>query len=1123
MILRSLSFILLCLTLGLSANAQLVVNPNVTGEELVDLIVQDGIVVTNILRTCPDGASGSFDGTASNVGIPSGVLLSTGLANSTIGPNNSTGAGGACFGAPGDPDVEAVAGGSTFDACILEFDIVPTCADIEMTFVFGSEEYPENINNEFTDGMVITIAGPGFTGNQNIALVPGTTTPVSVGTVNQSSNNAYYVNNNGGASVQFDGFTTPITAAVTVTPCERYRIKVAVADGADCVFNSGVFVQENSMDCGVDIAVVTDYTAPDLQPIKGCRNYDIEFCRQGSTADPYNMNVTFAGNAINGVDFEVLADAVSFAPGEQCQTMSIVPIADGLFQGEKELLVIYDAISGNCTVQDTIIVTILDEQGLVPDFYFNDVCDGNTVFLNNATTINPPAAATAFFWRLGDGTETDAYNTSRLYDAPGTYDVWLIAASTDGCTDSIMQQVTVYDYPEASFTLGGDICLGVLAEFTNTSTDPSNDNVGAVSWNFGDGVSASTWDATHIYSLPDTFPVVLSVSTETLGCTDEYRDTIIVSPAIFTDFIFSNVCLGNEVNFINQSIGQGDFEWDFDDGSPFNNETDPSHLYTYADTFNVRLVGISPSGCNDTTIKQVFVFDAPTADFVANSVCANVLAQYDNQSQPPTMGTLASWFWLFSDGTSASAFSPAKAFPGPGDYEATLIVYSSNLSCSDTVTRPITIFPVPDADFTVSNTCLGSPLEPDNLTTGEVANWSWDFGDGSPVSNVQNPSYLYQNNGFYNVRLSVVSSTGCRDSVMRPVIIYSLPQAQFGSFVVCEGLPTVFYNQSEIGFPDNIIQWQWNFGDGSAPELAVNPQHVYDDGGIYQVTLAVTSGNGCVDSVTAPVEVWYRPDIDVIITATEGCPPLCPQFFDASTIGDGSIVQWTWNFGDLNTSNNRNAQHCYLEGGMLNSRFYDVSLRAVSDNGCADTLILPAHIELYPTPRADFTWSPDSVSMFDPRVYFEDLSVGPDFWDWDFGDPLNNGVSNQQDPTYTFLTHGEYDILLTASNDFGCEDTTMKRIEVFSDFRFYIPNAFTPNSDDRNESFFGKGEGIMDYNMQIYDRWGKLIFESNSPLLHWNGSSNGQACQQGMYNYIFNIRDLNRNWHRYTGEVHLIR
>jgi hypothetical protein len=321
--------------LGVSANAQLVVNPNVTGQELVDLIVQDGIVVTNVLRTCPDGASASFDGNTSNIGIPTGALLSTGLAVNAIGPNNSTGAGGACFGAPGDPDVEGVAGGSTFDACILEFTIVPTCADLEMTFVFGSEEYPENINSEFKDAMVITISGPGFVGNENIALIPGTTTPVSVGTVNQSSNSGFYNNNNGGQTIQYDGFTTPITASVTVVPCQSYRIKIAVADGADCVFDSGVFIQENSMDCGVDIAIVTEYTAGDLMPIKGCRDYDIEFCRQGSTVDAYDMNVTFAGTAINGVDFEVLPDAVSFAPGEQCRTMTIVPIADGLFQGRR--------------------------------------------------------------------------------------------------------------------------------------------------------------------------------------------------------------------------------------------------------------------------------------------------------------------------------------------------------------------------------------------------------------------------------------------------------------------------------------------------------------------------------------------------------------------------------------------------------------------------------------------------------------------------------------------------------------------------------------------------------------------------------------------------------------------
>lgn len=1099
------------------------VDDTYTGEELVDLIVADGIVVTNVVLTCPDGGSGFFDGTGSNIGLGTGVILSTGMAVDAIGPNNSTGPGGTCSGAPGDPDVEEVAGSSTFDGCILNFDIVPTCSEVSFTFVFASEEYPENINSEFSDAMVIMISGPGIVGNQNIALVPGTATPISVGTVNQNSNSGYYVPNNGGASVQYDGFTTPITATATVQACQRYHIKIAIADAADCIFDSGLFIEENSFDCGVDIATVTEYTKDDLPPIEGCRDFNIEFCRQGETTGPYDLSVTFAGTAINGVDFDLLPNTVSFAPGEQCQTLTIVPIADGIDEGIEDLLVIYEAISGNCVVQDTVNVYIYDEQGLVPDFYFNDVCFGSTVFFNNATTINPPAAATDFIWRLGDGTDTATYNTSHLYEDHGTFDVWLIAASTDGCADSVMQQVTVYDYPEASFTLGGDVCLGVLAEFTNTSTGSANDDIGPISWNFGDGVSTNTWDATHTYSLPDTFPVVLAISTAILGCTDEYRDTIIVYPAIFTDFIFSNVCLGNPVNFINQSQGDGDYEWDFGDGSPFSDETHPSHLYSEADTFDVTLVGLSPTGCNDTTVKQVFVFDAPVPDFTADNVCANQLAQYENLSLPPTMGSLASWFWIFSDGTSASAYSPSKAFPSAGQYEATLIVYSSNLSCSDTLTRPITIYPVPDADFTVSNTCFNTPVEPQNLTTGQVSVWQWDFGNGSPVNAQQNPVYNYPESGIYDIWLHVASANQCADSTKQTVIVYSLPQAQFSSTTVCEGNPTTFFNQSGIGFPDNIVQWRWDFADGSDPVMAVNPSHTYPDGGIYQVQLHVTSGNGCRDSVTAPVEVWYAPDAEMIVTVTEGCPPLCTQFFDASTIGSGGIVEWRWNFGDLQTSTDRNTQHCYFSEEIFESTHYDVSLRTVSDRGCVTTLIMDEFIEVYPTPYADFTWEPDSVSMFDPRVFFLDGSYGADYWTWEFGDSLTGATSNQQNPMYQYLQHGTYDVILTAENSLGCNDSILKKLPVTADFRFYVPNAFTPNSDDRNEYFFGKGAGIEVYSMQVYDRWGNLVFESNDQSYQWDGTTRGKPCPQAMYIYRFNIRDMNRNWHQYTGEVFLIR
>lgn len=1101
--------------------AQLVVDATQTSNQLVDLILGDGIVATNVVLNCPTGASASFDGSATNVGINTGVLLTTGAVAVAATANNNTGAG-VCSGAAGDPSVEVVANETTYDACILEFDIVPTCSQLNFTFVFASEEYPEYINREFADGMVITISGPGFVGNQNIAFVPGTSTPVSIQTVNGSSNSAYYVNNGGGA-IQYDGFTTPITATANVTSCQRYHVKIAVADAADCIFDSGLFIEENSLDCGVDIAIMTNYTVGLDQPIEGCRDFEVEFCRQGSTAAAYNLNIGFVGTAINGVDFELLPTVVPFAAGEQCRTINIVPIVDGLPEGLETIRLVYEAISGSCIVSDTIEIWLQDDQGLVPDFYHNDVCIGNTVFFNNATTITPPATATDFTWKMGEGTVITQYNNTHLYTAPGQYDVWLIAGSTDGCVDSVMHQVNVYDYPIADFTLSGDVCLGEPAGFINNSLPPSNDAIGQVSWNFGDGASASSWDVVHTYSLPDTFPVVLTVASATLGCATVFRDTIIVYPAIFTNFIFSNVCFGTTVSFFNQSQGSGIWEWDFGDASPTESTFDVTHDYLSADTFLVRLVGISPNGCNDTTTHQVFVFDAPEPAFTAANVCSNALALYDNLSVAPAMGNLASWYWLFSDNTTASAFSPAHQYPAPGNYTATLIVYSSNLSCSDTLTRPITIYPVPVPEFTIANVCDESPVQPNNLTTTPVANWEWNFGDGTPINTSQNPTHTFATSGFYAVWLHVTNADGCIDSVKQNVIVYSLPEAQFSSTTVCEGTPTALFNQSIIGFPDNIVQWAWNFGDNTPVELAVNPAHPFAEGGVFDVQLLVTSGNGCMDSTTQQVEVYYAPNPDVIVTLTEGCAPVCPHFFDASSIGNGGIVEWRWNFGDLQTSANRNEYHCYYSKELYESTFYDISLRTVSNNGCIATLILDSLIEVYPTPYADFTWSPDSVSLFDPRVFFDDGSYGADYWTWDFGDPNMNATSNQQDPMHTYTQHGTFTVYQVASNFNGCTDTTFKEIVVHADFRFYVPNTFTPNFDFKNEYFFGKGSGILQYQMRLFDRWGKLVFESNEENYQWDGYVNGSPAQQGKYIYQFNIQDVNLNWHQFVGDVMLMR
>lgn len=1107
------------------ASGQLVIDDTYTPEDLVDVIVGDGIFVTNINLSCPQGASAWFDGSASNIGISDGVLLTTGLASSAVGPNNDPG-NGICNNGQADPDLEAVAGTNVYDGCILQFDMVPTCTPLTLNYVFASEEYPEYINREFVDAMVIVISGPGIPGgSQNVALVPGTSTPVNISTINSNTNSNYYVANNGGASIQYDGFTTVLTASVDIQPCQQYRIKIGVADAADCIFDGGLFIQENSMDCGVNNAVTTDISFSPLNPVEGCRDYEIELCRQGSIASAYDLELTIGGTATNGVDYPLIPSTITFPAGVQCTTLVITPPQDNIAEGEEIIEFVYQAISGSCQVLDTVLIPITDEPHLLPDFYNNDVCLGNTMFFNNTTTIDPPSTVTDFIWVFGDGDSSLSYNATHLYQTPNTYDVKLIATSNTGCVDSITQQVNVYDYPTASFTLSGDVCLGTPVSFTNTSTDPSNDVIGTVQWNFGDGIPESTWDAIHYYSIPDTFPVVLTVYSDVLGCSDSYRDTVIVNPSVTAGFIAPNVCFGNTVNFVNQSSGSATWVWDYGDASPLDTAYNTTHDYLFPDTFNVSLIGIVEGGCNDTMTREVFVFDAPQASFTVEDVCFLTPAIFENTSIPPMMGDIGSWQWLFSDQTSSSAYNTTHYFPNPNSYQATLITYSSNLSCSDTAYGNVTIHPIPDASFSVQNVCHGTPVAPINNTTGIVSQWEWDFGDSTAISTNMNPNHTYDTTGVYEIELTATNAFQCSDSATQQVTVFSLPVAQFSVNSACAEVPVPFLNQSSIAFPENIVQWIWNYDDGPGWDTVINANYTYPIGGDYNPQLIVVSAHGCRDSITIPLTVYYAPTVDIDLDTTFGCSPLCVELTDLSSISGDSIVQWQWNFGDLILSSQQNNSHCYGTENIYDPQFYDISLKVVSDKGCPATKIFDKAVEVYPVPEAEFDWDPKPVSMFDPEVQFIDQALGASSWHWDFGQPNVIGdTSLLSNPMYTYTIHGYFPVTQIVGNAYGCFDTLVETLHVDPDFVLYVPNAFTPDGDGTNDEWGPKGAGVKKIDIRVFDRWGKMVFFSADLRDQWDGKmKDGDDAIQGTYVYHIEAETLAKEVFNYSGRLVLYR
>ncbi len=762
-------------------------------------------------------------------------------------------------------------------------------------------------------------------------------------------------------------------------------------------------------------------------------------------------------------------------------------------------------------------------------------CSPNYTFTNNSTI----SSGTLYYhWDFGDPLLTN--DTSNVqtptfnYPNPGTYTVTLIVTSASGCVDTATMVVSPGNGGQAAFS-ANTVCFNSATVFT----DQSNGATGW-SWNFGDPASAAAdssqlQNPTHLYTAPGTYTVTLTAQTN--PCPSVITQTVTVYPQPTASFAYNQVCGNQLVNFTSTStVGAPSTitstAWDFGDPASGGNNTstllNPSHTFSAPGTYTVTLVITTGNNCTQTTTQVITVGLAPTAAFTATTVCTNTPMTFTNNSINGN-----SYFWDFGDPSvttdTTSAASPTYTYTNAGTYNVMLIANPG--PCSDTSILAVTVAPGPQVLFAAPQTCLNDPTiftDQSSITSGNIVGWSWDFGVGAlsnDTSNLQNPTYTYATAGTYTVSLTCTSNNGCQTTNTMTITVNPLPAANFSSDVVCVGAPTTFTDLS--GTPGGTITgWVWDFGDGSPTSSTQNPQHTYTNDSTYNVTLIIQNSFGCLDTVNLAAVTAAMPQVLFTADTFAGCPMLCVDFLDQTTIASGAITGWTWDFGD-NTppSYSQSPSHCYNVTGT-----YTVTLTATSNGGCATTLVIPDMIEVYPVPHASFFATPPITTVVNTDIQFTDLSQGnPVTWQWDFGDPATGtDVSALQNPLYTYSNeYGSiYPVHLTVTNQYGCVDDTLLEVIVEPEFTFFIPNAFTPNNDGVNDGFYGTGIGITSYEIWIFDRWGNLIFNSKDMNQPWDGSVQGRGgdiCQIDTYVWKVTLTDVFDKKHKYIGHVNLIR
>ena len=419
------------------------------------------------------------------------------------------------------------------------------------------------------------------------------------------------------------------------------------------------------------------------------------------------------------------------------------------------------------------------------------------------------------------------------------------------------------------------------------------------------------------------------------------------------------------------------------------------------------------------------------ADFTVDTdqICAGDTAHFTFVEQCGNFNNLGQFSelkWNFGDNTTQTITNittananPSHVYQAGGNYTIQLIA-KDTLGCRDTIYRNITVWNRPTADFIFANQCLtDSTVFTDQTAQGDypITTWNWTFGDNA-TDNTQNPTHQYPTVNTYNARLIVEDSFGCRDTSEHTVEIYPLPQADFTPIDDCFRPNYPFEDLSTIS-AGTVDSWQWNFGD-AATSVLQNPTHTYLVYGQYDVTLIALSNQGCGDTTMQQITLHAIP-----VTGFE-IPNICQlqpmAFTDTSSIPVGTIVGWSYDFGDNSSSIIQNPPHTYLNAGPIN-----VQLTVTSDFGCVDSLTVPTVVD--PKPVADF--ATQNVCLNETMVFANQSSVASGSittWDWNFGD-TNTDVAQNTSNNYT--TFGNYTVTLMVETNNGCRDTTQQQVEVY--------------------------------------------------------------------------------------------
>ncbi|MBC7695601.1 MAG: choice-of-anchor L domain-containing protein [Burkholderiales bacterium] len=1022
-----------CVFFVSSLKAQIITSTLTPTQYVQNVLLGGGVTASNVTFTGLPRMIASFTAPAiTNLGLNRGVYLTTG-SNGKISTEQGADGPSSLFQSvdqnqPGDASLDLLTTAGTQDAAILEFDFIPQSDTVKFRYVFGSEEYNEFVNTTYNDVFAFILSGISTTlVPTNIALIPGSTTPITINNVNNGNSNGastgpcsnctYYRDNDGGSiDCVYDGLTIVLTAKKKVICGETYHIKIAIADAGDGAYDSGVFLEAGSFSSVPPLNVYTinsNSNIPDSVLVEGCNTYCAYFIRNGNISNVDSFNLQIAGNALLGTDYIQSGNPgftwpnilVFAANQDTIKICNIIALQDNVTEGSDTLkfeMSSFATSSVSCLASNSIKFNLYIKDYIPISIGQNNVtiCSGASTILNAGAGFGYPA----YTYTLS----SPSVNTPTLNTGPINSTTVFTITVNDICNNPVTKQITVTPVAIPTVTVNDTIlCYGNSGILTASGAS-------TYSWNSG----PITVSITVTPTVTTNYTVVGSVGT----CTNSAVSTVTVIGQVISISGINTICNGQSTTLT--ASGGSSYNWD-------NGATTNTIIVTPTNATTYTVTSVAAS-CTNMAVYTVSVVPIPTVSVTGSISCPG-------QNNVLIASGASSYVWSTGSTISSTVVNPTT--------NATYTVIGTVASCTNMAVYTVTVIPTPSISVNNGTICIGDSVV---LSPSGGSSYTWSTGSFSSSITVSPAT---------TTNYTVVGTVGsCTSMAVATVSVASPAVSVSGNNNICIG-------QSSVLSASGGSVYSWNTGAGT-PAITVTPTVNTS----YTVSTIIAS---CTNTAIFTVSVTPKPIINVVGTT------ICPG--QNGTITATGAITYTWSTG-ANTG--------FINVNPIVNTTYTVTgttIPACTDTAVYTVNVITSQPDLQSiTPNIFCLDSIGKIRVLitngNPPYFVSWLIPGNGIIPFD---TINNVYyftqsGNSSNENYTII----------AVDQCLFSDTITVNIQTV-DCDISIPNVVTVNGDGVNDYFRINGlENFPGSVLMAFNRWGNKIYSSDDYKNDWKPEMN---------------------------------